>query len=135
MKPAALLLLAFVAPGAFADNYATCLLDKLEGVQNDLATRAGLRLCIDSNPGGFDDVEQGAGRGIFSEYESGLECTQDVSKSARSALAIRWIGRACRQLYDEEASASAPRGLVPFNGPYTPARRVVPFEGEYEPLP
>jgi hypothetical protein len=134
MKPAALLLLTLAAPGAFAGNYATCLLDKLEGVQNDLIAQSAVRLCASEHPGGLGGVEQGAGRGIFG-YDSGDECTVDKARDTQSRLAAGQLRRACGRLYDSPADAAARMGLKPFTGPYTPAQRVVPFNGEYEPLP
>ena len=134
MKPAALLLLTLAAPGAFAGNYATCLPDKLEGVQNDQAARSAIRLCLREHPGGLQSVEQGSGRGFFG-YDSGDECALDKASDTRSNVAGYQTRIACYRLYDTQADVAARMGLKPFNGPYTPAQRVVPFSGEYEPAP
>lgn len=129
-----LLFLTLLSPLALADNYATCLLDKLEGVQNDQAARSAIRLCLRAHPGGLKTVEQGSGRGFFS-YDSGDECALDKASDTRSNVAGYQTRIACYRLYDTSADVAARMGLKPFNGPYTPAQRVAPFSGEYEPLP
>ena len=91
------LLLAAVAGPAFAANYATCILDKMPGVVNDVAANAVYRVCVDKHPG---DVEQGAGRGFFG-YASSTECIAAKAKDTRSARAAQIIGFACKKLYDE----------------------------------
>ncbi|MEH6501700.1 hypothetical protein [Halopseudomonas aestusnigri] len=128
------LLLALAAPAAFAGNYATCLLDKLEGVQNDLIAQSAMRLCASEHPGGFAGVEQGAGRGILG-YDSGDECAVDKARDTQSRLAAGQLRRACGRLYDSPADAAARIGLKPFNGPYTPVQRLVPFNGELDEQP
>lgn len=83
-----------------AANYATCLLDKLPGVQNQAAISAAVRLCDADHPEGLTSVEQGAGRGFFAAYNSGDECILEKSKDARHPRAVNLISRACSQLYD-----------------------------------
>ena len=63
------LLLLFAAP-AFAANYATCILDKMPGSQNDVAASAVARVCSSEFPGGNQAVAQGSGRGMFG-FKSG----------------------------------------------------------------
>lgn len=72
-----------------AENYATCLLDKLPGVQNHGASVSAVRVCQSKYPGGLANVEQGAGRGLFASYDSGDECTYDKAKDTRYSGAVR----------------------------------------------
>ena len=90
------LLLLTTAP-AFAANYATCVLDKMPGVANDVAAYAVSNTCHDKFPG---DVKQGSGRSFFG-YDSSTECIADKARDTRSAKAAQFIGFACRKLYDE----------------------------------
>jgi hypothetical protein len=86
LTPALLLLFAMQATAA---NYATCLLDKLPGVQNQGASVSAVRVCQSKYPGGLASVEQGAGRGLFASYDSGDECTYDKAKDTRYSGAVR----------------------------------------------
>lgn len=85
---------------AMADNYATCLLDKLPGVQNEAATISAVRLCQADYPGGLTNVAQGAGRGLFASYDSGDECAFEKAKDTRDRRAAQLIGSACLRLYN-----------------------------------
>lgn len=96
--PLAIIMLAFASP-TLAANYATCLLDKLPGLQNDQAATAAWNLCNSEHPGGLDSVEQGSGRGFFG-YESGAECALDKAGQTRSSTAAFQIRLACDRLYD-----------------------------------
>lgn len=81
----------------WAANYATCLLDKLPGTQNDSAASAIVSVCSSKHKG---EVEQGSGRGFFG-YDSGAECHAEKAKetpSNRAAYLMRW---ACNRLYDK----------------------------------
>ena len=112
MKQALALTLAlFAAPTAFADNYATCLLDKLEGVQNDQAARAAISLCR-STFYGLETVEQGSGRGWLG-YDSGDECTLDKASSTQSRTAGYQIRLACHRLYDRTLDLYDEFGITP----------------------
>lgn len=86
---------------AMAENYATCLLDALPGVQNQAAITAAIRLCRTEHPGGLTSIEQGAGKGLFASYKSSDECTFEKAKDTRHAGAIQLISHACRRLYNE----------------------------------
>lgn len=95
----------FIALGAssvLAANYATCLIDKLPGTQNDTAAQAVHQLCVTEHPGGLQAVPQGNGRGLFG-FSSGAECTVKKAGDTRSNRAAQLIGVACRRLYDEDA--------------------------------
>ena len=96
----AILLVAASAP-AFAANYATCILDKMPGVANDVAARAVYQVCKKEHPGSLNAVVQGSGRGFFG-YNSGAECTAKKASDTRSQQAAHMIGAACRKLYDED---------------------------------
>lgn len=85
---------------ANAENYATCLLDKLPGLQNDNAATAAWNLCNSEHPGGLESVPQGAGRGLFG-YDSGAECALEEAGQTRSNTAAFQIRLACDRLYDK----------------------------------
>ncbi|PIG09614.1 hypothetical protein [Comamonas sp. 26] len=102
-------LLALVAAQAQAANYATCLLDKLPGTQNDVAAQANMQVCLGKYPGGIEAIIQGQGRGLLG-FNSGAECTAKKAGDTRSNRAAVLIGVACRKLYDE------PVKLIPFSG-------------------
>ncbi len=85
---------------ASASNYATCLLDKLPGLENDNAAYAAVQVCTGNYPKRFDPIPQGSGRGFFG-YDSGAECALDKSGDTRSQTASYQIRVACNRLYDE----------------------------------
>lgn len=95
---AAALLLTLTVP-AWAADFATCILDKMPGTQNDVAAQAIYQVC-NSKHGGLQTVAQGSGRGLFG-YDSGAECTAKKAGDTRSNQAAHMIGVACRRLYDE----------------------------------
>ena len=97
---AAIFLAALLPSIATAGNFAACLLDKLPGVQNDVAAQAVYQVCHAQHPGAFGSVKQGDGRGWFS-YKSGPDCTIEKASETRSIRAAGLIGAACRRLYDE----------------------------------
>lgn len=84
----------------FEENYATCLIDEMPGIENDLAAHAATQVCKTKHPRGFYEIKRGSGRGWFS-YDSGAECTLDKSKKTASRVAARQIRVACNVLYDE----------------------------------
>ena len=84
----------------FAGNYATCLLDKAPGLQNDAAAQAAINFCMKEYPSGVNSVARGSGRGWFS-YKSGSECALKKAADTHSQLAGRAIFLACNLLYDE----------------------------------
>ena len=94
------LILSVVASPAFAANYATCILDKMPGVANDVAARAVYQVCKKEHPGSLNAVVQGSGRGFFA-YSSGAECTAKKASNTQSQQAAYMIGTACKRLYDE----------------------------------
>jgi len=101
MRPCLLIAaLALAAAPAWASNYATCILDKMPGTQNDVAASAVHQVCIGEHAGGMDAVAQGSGRGLFG-FGSGAECTAKKAGETRSNRAAVMIGVACRRLYDE----------------------------------
>lgn len=85
---------------AYAANFATCILDKMPGTQNDVAASAVYQVCQGKHPGLFGSVVQGSGRGIFG-FDSGAECTAKKAGDTRSQRGAVLIGVACRKLYDE----------------------------------
>ena len=88
------------SPATFAANFATCILDKMPGTQNDIAASAVYQVCQGKHPGLFSSVVQGSGRGIFG-FDSGAECTAKKAGDTRSQRGAVLIGVACRKLYDE----------------------------------
>ncbi|HAR06384.1 MAG TPA: hypothetical protein DCR72_12570 [Pseudomonas sp.] len=85
---------------AQADNYATCMLDSLPGIQNDAAVYAAAQVCNGQHPERYSSVRQGSGRG-FLAYKSGAECALEKSRDTRSQLAAQQIRVACNRLYDK----------------------------------
>lgn len=96
LATAALLTLAVHAQ---AGNYATCLLDKLPGLENDHAASAAVEVCREKFPGGLESVPKGSGRGMFS-FESGADCALSKSGDTRSRDAAYMIRASCNRLYD-----------------------------------
>ena len=86
---------------AWAGNFATCILDKMPGTQNDVAAQAIYQVCNSKHTGGLQAVAQDSGRGLFG-YDSGAECTAKLANDTRSNQAAHMIGAACRKLYDED---------------------------------
>lgn len=98
-----------------AANFATCILDKMPGTQNDVAAQAIYQVCNSKHTGGLQAVAQGSGRGLFS-HDSGAECTAKMAGDTRSNRAAFMIGAACRKLYDEDGPWNKYPPLKPFTG-------------------
>jgi len=95
-------LLILAAPiYAHAANYATCLLDRLQGLQNYPAANAAMNTCLKEHPGGFNNVEQGAGLGFLSKYDDPDTCTLELAATTSSQAVASQIRRACYRLYKE----------------------------------
>lgn len=114
----ALAVLALCVTSAHSAGFADCLLDKLPGLNNDSAAQAVLNICLRDNPGGFQSVEQGSGRGLFS-YRSGDECTLKKAASTQSRRAGQLIFSACKKLYDNSSPLEADAGPVTSEQPST----------------
>lgn len=91
---------------AYADNFAECLLEKLPGVQSHPAANAAFQICRGEYPSQWASVEQGSGRGLFAAYDSGDECTLEVSRSTPQHWAVMLMRRSCKLLYDKHAPGS-----------------------------
>lgn len=91
---------AISSTSALADNYATCLLDKMPGLQNESAAHAAMQVCLSNHPQGFAAIPQGEGRGFFG-YDSGAECALEKSAATISRAAAYQIRLACNKLYDK----------------------------------
>lgn len=91
--------LAFPVSGVSAENFATCLLDELPGIQSDIAAYSVRKVCATKYPGMLDAVEQGSGRGWFG-YGSGAECIAKKAAKTPSRVAAGMITAACNKLYD-----------------------------------
>lgn len=102
MKPARLLLLLAILPlFAHADNYATCILDRMPEAQNEAEVTAAYQSCKQAYPAGLGEVSQGSGQGYFSSsYSNGAECMKDKTAGLTSRRGALLIGAACRRLYD-----------------------------------
>lgn len=113
-----------------ADNFATCLLDRMPGTENDVAAAQIRRHCLEKHPAGKWGYVPGTGRGplnaIFG-YESGAECASKLSKNTRSALAAKNIAWACEDLYGLPDPYDTRLGKH--------AKKLVPFHGELDPAP
>lgn len=92
-----------LASAASADNFAECLLEKLPGVQSHPAANAAFQICRGEHPSQWTSVEQGSGRGLFAAYDSGDECTLEVSRSTPQHWAVMLMRRSCNLLYDKPA--------------------------------
>lgn len=109
---------------ASAANYATCLLDKLPGVESSQGANAAIRLCETKHPGGFDGVPAGSGRGLFATYDSGDECILEKGGSTRHSQTMFLISRACRTLYNEPRFEPYSGPIFKsYDGPYTPVKQ------------
>ncbi|SDG85258.1 hypothetical protein SAMN05216588_101189 [Pseudomonas flavescens] len=98
-----------------AANYATCLLDKLPGVQNQAATTAAVVMCEADFPGGMAKVPQGDSRGVFASYRSGSECTLEKSRDTRFVRAVQLISSACHRIYNEPHPKAEPNFFDQFD--------------------
>lgn len=84
---------------AEAGNFATCILDRMPGTQNDAVMRAVFQICSQKYPGRFEFIPQGQGRGWFG-YDSGVECAAKEAAKTPNNRAANLISIACRRLYD-----------------------------------
>lgn len=100
MRATIVTVLLVTASAAQAGDFANCILDKATGVANDTAAQAVYQLCLQQHPGGFDGVAQGSDRGVLG-FKSGAECTAKKAADTRSEEAARYVGIACRRLYDQ----------------------------------
>lgn len=87
-------------PLALADNFASCVLDRMPDSQNDAATYAVMQLCHQKFPEGYKDILQGTGRGWFG-YNSGSECAIKKAANTTNNKAGGAIRVACNCLYDK----------------------------------
>lgn len=101
MKKIAALLCLVATQSMAADNFAECIIDRMPGVQNDIAANAVFQACQANNQAGFVSVKQGSGRGWFSQ--SSAECIVKNASDTKSYRAAQLIGIACRKLYDAPA--------------------------------
>lgn len=92
-------LFLFSSP-VMAGNFATCILDRMPGVQNNPVAFAILRICKEKYPGGLDSVILGEGRGWFG-FDSGAECSAKKAAKTPNQRAAAIIATACRRLYDK----------------------------------
>lgn len=90
---------------AQAENFATCLLDELPGVQNNNSAGAAYQVCSGRYPERYTSVEQGSGRGLLG-YESGAECALDKARDTRSNDAAGMIRVACNRLYNAPVTSN-----------------------------
>ena len=101
MKPIRLLAILVLFPLiAHADNYATCILDKMPDAQDEPAVTAAYQSCHQAFPAGLGDVNQGSGQEFFSPYSNGAECAQDKTANMASRRGAMLIRAACKRLYD-----------------------------------
>jgi hypothetical protein len=79
-----------------ADNWDECILDRMPGVQNNIAAYAVERSCNDE----FGPPSVRPQPGIFARYKSADQCVVDKSRGTASFSAAERITVACRRLYD-----------------------------------
>lgn len=85
---------------AWAGNFATCVLDKMPGVQNAATSMAVMQTCRSEHPSWYSGVEKGSGRGIFG-FSDGNACIIKKAASTPFQPAATAIAIACRCLYDK----------------------------------
>lgn len=92
--------LALASSLVIGSDFATCILDDMPGVQNDVAAAAIFKVCRDKYPLGLDGVEQGSGRGWFG-YDTGAKCAAKLAAKTPSRSGGQFIYAACNKLYNE----------------------------------
>ena len=102
---------------ALAENYATCLLNNLDGVQNQVAAVSAIRLCASAHPAGMNGVEWGAGRGWFAKYDSPEECSLKSTRSMRNKTGALHARGACKRLYGSKPDLFDELGIHPQRRP------------------
>jgi len=99
MKKSIIVLCFLGSAPAIAGNFATCILEKMPGTQNDAAASAIANVCKEKYPLMYNDVPQGSGRGWLS-YDSGSECAANIAAKTTSQRAGQLIYGACNRLYN-----------------------------------
>ncbi|OOR87005.1 hypothetical protein LP109_05525 [Moraxella bovis] len=92
--------LLVVAGCGSTSNYAGCIVENMEGVQNKKAAAAVRRLCGEKYPKRYDGLEVGVGNGWFGGTTRD-ECVATKGKTVLDESGSRNVFRACRCLYDE----------------------------------
>lgn len=93
-------LVALSSPAFAVGDYASCLLDKLPGIQSGAAFSSALALCGKEFPDRYYSIERGSGRGLLG-YKSPEACTLDKAKATSWQPAAATIRTACGCLYGE----------------------------------
>ena len=97
----------FLAPNAFAGNFAECVLEKMPGSANEAITTAVMSTCSDENPGGYYNVIKGSGLGIFG-FRDPNACTLKKAHDTPNQRGAVLIAYACRCLYSAPAFEDEP---------------------------
>lgn len=93
------LLLVFACPIAvFAGNYATCLIDKMPGSENEIFTSSVIAECSAEHTGTLYAIKKGSGLGFFG-FKNAEACVQSKTKTTPNRRAAVMISRACGCLY------------------------------------
>lgn len=92
----------FSASAASAENYAECILSRMQGTTTAAVSSTVTRVCTQAHPDGYFTIERGSGRGLFGP-KSGDECTIQKAKGTPFQPAAAQIAFACRCLYDKPA--------------------------------
>ena len=92
--------LATVSLVANAENYATCILDKMPGSVNEAFTGSVYSECAAAYPSTGYSILKGSGRGLFG-FKDGNACVQKKSKDTPNQRAAMMIAFACRCLYNQ----------------------------------
>lgn len=95
---------AILSGPTIAGNFATCVLERMPGSQNDVATYSIFQVCLAKYPGGYRVIAQGDGRSWFG-YDSGADCAASKAAGTPNHKAGGAIRVACNCLYDPPNSA------------------------------
>jgi hypothetical protein len=82
------------------DNFAECIVEDMQGVQNQQVFGAIYKSCRTKFPKALSEIEKGSGRGLFS-YKNREECVVDNAKDTTFPRAAMSVAVACACLYDE----------------------------------
>lgn len=99
-----LIICSFLSPYVYAGifgecNYHECILDKMPGVENDIAARQISKVCSSKCT---DNSEKNKTRFGFSGKMTASKCAVKYSRKTRSEIGARIITRACYSLYPNE---------------------------------
>lgn len=114
-----LVIFAFCFSGAAkAGNFATCILDKMPGSQNQAFTGSVFNQCNSEHPGAYFAIKKGSERGFFG-YKDGNACIQKMAKDTPHQIGSFAIANACRCLYNEPTFEGEMCAYRPASNPFS----------------